>query len=300
MWWAALQQVPGIGASAMLRLARAFGSPRQAVEAPAGELAARGRLSPEQVRWVKSMGDDEAALRSRVQAWRAQGVDLVAIGDEGYPASLLDLRTPPPLLYLSGSLVTRDAKAVAVVGTRAPTLHGAALAHKLGEEFARRGYTVVSGLAQGIDTAGHQGALAAPQGRTIAVLGCGLLRVYPPENSVLAGKIAGRGALVAEVPPDTEVQRSLLLARDRIQAALSMAVVVVQAHAECGSIVTARHALRCRRLLYAVPWPEGPFRDGWDTLRSMGAGEVTADTDLDSLCDQMEQALSDPPQPRLV
>lgn len=284
----------------MLRLARAFGSPRQAIEAPARELAARGRLSPEQVQRLKSVGDDEAALRSRVEGWRARGVELVAIGDDGYPASLLDLRTPPPLLYLRGSPLPRDAKAVAVVGTRAPSPQGATLARKLGREFARRGHTVVSGLARGVDTAAHRGALATPEGRTIAVLGCGLLRIYPPENSVLAGKIAVRGALVAEVPPDTEVQRPLLLARDRIQAALSVAVVVVQAHAECGSIVTARHALRCRRLLYAVPWSDSPFREGWDTLRSMGAREVTADTDLDSLCGEMEQALSDPPQRRLV
>jgi DNA processing protein len=154
-------------------------------------------------------------------------------------------------------------------------------------------------LARGIDTAGHRGALAVEEGRTIAVLGSGLLRVYPRENQALAEEIAGRGCLMAEVPPETEVQAAHLLARDRIQAALSRAVIVVQAQAECGSIVTARHARRCGRRLYGVPWSRRPFSEGWEALARMGARPVSGDSDLDALAAEIE-AEPEPPEQRAL
>ena len=299
-WWAALQQAPGVGAGTMLRLARAFGSAEAAVRASAEELRGRGKLSERQARAVLAVREEEAILRRRIDGWAAQGIELISIDDERYPRALHDLRSPPPLLYVKGTLEPGDARAVAVVGTRSPSREGAALARKLGRELARRGYTIVSGLARGIDTAGHRGALEAEQGRTIAVMGCGLFRVYPPENSLLAGKVASAGCLMAEVPPETEVRRELLLARDRIQAALSRAVIVVQAHGECGSIVTARHAVRCRRLLYGVPWSEPPFSEGWETLRSMGARPLTGESDLDSVSAEIDGDSPVAPQERLV
>ena len=299
-WWAALQQVPGVGAGTMLRLARAFGSAEAAVRASAEELRGRGKLSARQARGVLAVREAEAALRRRIDGWAAQGIGLLSQEDGRYPESLRVLRSPPPLLYVKGTLEPREARAVAVVGTRSPSREGAAVARKLGRELARRGHTIVSGLARGIDTAGHRGALEAEQGSTIAVLGCGLLRLYPPENSLLAGKVASAGCLMAEVPPETEVRRELLLARDRIQAALSRAVIVVQAHGECGSMVTARHAVRCRRLLYGVPWSEPPFSEGWETLRSMGARPLTGEFDLDSVCAEIDGDSPGPPQERLL
>ncbi len=292
-WWALLQQVPGVGARTLLRLARAFGSPKAAAHASPGELVARGRLSTEQARAVVTSLQAQAALRRRIDAWGARGIELLSLEDSRYPGSLRALRTPPPLLYLKGTLQPGDARAVALVGTRAPSRRGAASARMLGRELAARGYTIVSGLARGIDTAGHWGALEAEQGRTIAVLGCGLLRIYPPENDALAEKVASRGCLLAEVPPEAEVSRAELLARDRIQAGLSRAVVVVQAHAECGSIVTARHAIRCRRLLYGVPWADPPFSEGWDKLRSMGARPTAEVSGIEALCKKID---GDPPK----
>lgn len=296
--WLALQRVPGIGPAAMLRVARVFGSPEAALEASPEELAARGRLSAEQAKAAHAQNDMRPKLLGEIAAWRSQGIELITMDDDAYPRALLDLRAPPPLLYLRGSLRREDGRAIAIVGTREPDRQGRAFARHLGYEFARRGFTIVSGLARGIDTAAHRGALRAEQGRTIAVLGCGLLRLYPPENALLARSIAPsrwagacllpRGALLAEVPPDTEVETKFLLMRDRIQAALARAVIVVQAHGECGSIVTARHALRCDRLLYGVPWDQPPFSQGWNTLRSLGARPLTSHTDLDDIAREVD------------
>jgi len=294
IWWAALNQVEGIGAATMLRLARVFGSAEAAVMATADDLAAHGRLSPHQAAEVKRVSLEH--LTESIAAWSRAGIALLAIGEERYPTSLLDLRTPPPLLYLRGELLPADERSVAIVGTRQPTAEGETIAAMLAQRFAERGFTNVSGLARGVDTAGHLGSLATPEARTIAVLGSGLLRVYPPENAALCERIAARGCLIAEVPPEAAVNRRFLLARDRIQAALSRAVVVVQAHRECGSIVTARHAVACRRLLFAVPWAEGPLAEGWVNLRAMGAQPITVDSDLDGIARRI--LTFQPPRPQ--
>jgi DNA processing protein len=298
LWWVALQEVEGVGAGTMLRLAREFGSAEGAVRASREELMGRGGRSAAQAEQVGRVKQRAATLRARVEAWREQGMELVGIGDEGYPGGLGDLRSPPPLLYVRGSLICEDERAVAVVGTRKPSREGARVARRLGKELAARGFTIVSGLARGVDTAGHRGALAAEQGRTIAVLGCGLMEIYPPENGMLAARIAERGCLLSEVPPETRVDRRLLLARDRIQAGLSRAVIVVQAHRECGSMVTARHAVQCGRSLFAVPWDDRPFSEGWERLREMGARAVGRD--VDALAEQIERGAAGPTQGKLV
>jgi DNA processing protein len=284
----ALQQVPGVGAATMLRLARAFGSPRAACAVPVEELCGRGGLSMEQAEAVRALRGLEGQVAQRIQQWRSQGMSLVAIGTEAYPDRLRDLRDPPPVTYLQGDLLPEDARAVAIVGSRDAGARGIETAHELAVAFAQRGFTIVSGLARGIDTAAHRGALAAEQGRTIAVLGGGLARIYPPENAALAADIAARGCLLTEVPPETAVEAGLLLARDRIQAALSRAVIVVQAVAECGSMVTARHAVSCERLLLGVPWQRQPFSQGWEALRLLGARPLTLEMDLRELTDEID------------
>lgn len=287
IWWAALGQVPGFGAATMLRLARVFGSPERAVKAAEEDLVTRGEVTPEQARLVRLEAARIAALEARLGAYAQQGIGLISLEEEAYPRALLDLRSPPPLLYVKGELLPQDARAVALVGTREPSQEGRRLARHLAREFARRGFTIVSGLARGIDTAAHKGALEG-QGRSLAVLGSGLLRVYPPENTLLARRIVEHGALLAEVPPEAEVDRRLLLARDRIQAGLARAVIVIQAHRACGSIVTARHATQCRRLLYGVLWTKEPFSGGWETLQGMGAREISAESDLDKIAAEIE------------
>lgn len=300
LWWAAMQQVAGLGASAMLRLTRAFGSPQAALAAPLAELVARGGVSHEQASELRRAAESVDLLRRKIAAWRARGIELVSMEEEAYPANLRDLRSPPPLLYLRGTLRHQDARAVAVVGTREPDRDGARSARRIARELAARGFTIVSGLARGIDTAGHKGALAEEEGRTVSVLGCGLLRIYPPDNTLLANRIVESGCLMAEVPPDTQVERRLLLARDRIQAALSRAVIVVQALRECGSIVTAQQAVRCGRLLYGVPWSSPPFSEGWARLREMGASELSAEADFDAVAAELDAWRREPQHGTLV
>jgi DNA processing protein len=294
-----MHQVEGIGAATMLRLARTFGSPAAAVQADPAALMSRGRLSAVQAEQMSAVRANLDALQEAISAMQERGISLCALGDPCYPGGLLALRNPPPLLYLRGDLRPDDERAVAIVGTREPTREGAWLAKWLARQLAERGITIVSGLARGIDTAGHRGALAAAQGRTIAVLGCGVLRLHPPENGVLAAQIARRGCLAGEIPPDREVERRFLLARDRIQAALSRAVIVAQAHRECGSMVTARHAVRCRRLLYAVPWTEEPFAEGWQRLQRLGARPVMRGTDLEALVAEIDATPRPSPQQSL-
>jgi len=300
LWWFALNHIKGAGAATMLRLARVFGSPEAAVHASPDELVARGELSPEQAKQVVALAASLDEFEGRLGEYARRDVALLPTDDPCYPRQLLDLRSPPPLLYVRGTLLPEDRRAIAVVGTRTPTREGARLAAHLARSLAARGFTLVSGLARGIDTAAHRGALAAEQGRTIAVLGSGLLRIYPPENLRLAAKIAARGALLAEVPPETEVNRRWLLARDRLQAALSRAVIVVQAHRECGSLVTARDAVQCGRLLLGVPWDQPPFADGWQALHALGARPLTPETDLDALAAELDLPRPSPAQPPLL
>lgn len=300
LWWAALQQVEGVGAATMLRLARAFGSAEAALAASSEELMARGGLSREQAAGMAASAGALPALRSEIEGLEREGIRLLVIGEPGYPPELLDLRSPPPLLYVRGRLREEDRRAVAVVGTREASREGARLARKLGRGLAERGFTIVSGLARGIDTAGHRGALQAREGRTVAVLGCGVQRVYPPENGLLAAKIARRGCVLAEAPPQAEVHRRYLLARDRVQAALSRALIVVQAHGRCGSLVTARHAVRCGRLLLGVAWEQEPFAEGWERLQALGARRLEASTSLDEIAAEIERGPDPPSQVGLL
>jgi DNA processing protein len=284
----ALAEIEGVGAATMLRLARVFGSAEQVLSAPFETLVTLGGLTPRQAEQAVQLRSSADRRSQQLEALREQGIGTIVIGTPEYPESLLDLRSPPPLLYVRGAVKPEDARAVAVVGTRQPDREGRRLARHFAREFAARGFTIVSGLARGIDTAGHRGALSTKEGRTIAVLGSGLLRVYPPENTVLAAQLARRGALLSEVPPDAEVDRRLLLARDRIQAGLSRAVIVVRAHRQCGSIVTAHYAAQCGRLLLGVPAEDDPFAGGWQRLQELGARPITAHSDLDALAAEID------------
>ena len=300
LWWAVMQQAPGVGPATMARLARVFGSPEMAVRASREELVARGGISQEQAAQIALAASGIESVRKRLQRLGDHGITLCSLDDPGYPSGLRDLPSPPPLLYLRGELRAEDARAVAVVGTREPDAAGRKMAKRLAKELSGRGCTIVSGLARGIDTAAHRGALATKEGRTIAVLGCGILRIYPPENGLLASRISRQGCLLSEVPPETEVDRRFLLARDRLQAALSRAVIVVQAHAECGSMVTARHAQRCGRQLYGVPWNGSPFREGWEKLRELGAEPLGEDVDVDELARHLDEEPGKPAQQTLA
>ena len=171
--------------------------------------------------------------------------------DPSYPALLAAVPSPPPL-YVRGALTPRDALAIAIVGARQASAYGLEVAESLAADLAARGVTIVSGLARGIDTAAHRGALAAG-GRTIAVLGCGIARVYPPDNRALAEEIVEHGAVVSQFPPDAEPLHYHFPARNRTLAGLALGVVVVEAAERSGALITAGLAGDLGREVFAVP-----------------------------------------------
>jgi DNA processing protein len=176
----------------------------------------------------------------------------VAVGDPAYPAALRAIPDPPSPLYVRGALRAEDATAVAIVGSRRASAYGLAVAEWLGRELASCGVTVVSGLARGIDAAAHRGALAAG-GRTIAVLGCGVDVVYPPEHRGLLAQIIEAGAVVSEFPPGTPPLRHQFPRRNRLISGLTLGVVVVEGREDSGALITADWALAQGREVFAVP-----------------------------------------------
>jgi DNA processing protein len=177
---------------------------------------------------------------------------VVTQADAEYPAALRTLYDPPLVLYVKGAFDPRDARSVAIIGTRTPSYYGREMAKKLSYQLAYAGLTVVSGLARGVDTAAHEGALAA-KGRTIAVIGAGLAELYPPENAELADRIAASGAVMSEFPIDTKPDRQTFPIRNRVVTGCSFGVLVVEAGANSGALISANQAAEQGRTLYAVP-----------------------------------------------
>jgi DNA processing protein len=218
-------------------LARAVGVPEAQM---AKALALAGR--PEEVAAI--------AERERAAAERL-GARLVLAGDPEYPAALRQLPLPPPVLAVRGELP--EGPAVAMVGSRKADPYGREVAELFARALAEAGVTVVSGFARGVDAAAHRGALAAPGGRTVAVLGCGLEIDYPTGHAALGKEIAARGALVSEFPCGAGPRSWHFPVRNRVIAALAAGTLVVQAAPRSGSLVTARHSLDLGREVWAVP-----------------------------------------------
>lgn len=183
---------------------------------------------------------------------RERGLEPLGLGDAAYPPLLAAIYDPPPVLWIRGDRDALAAPAVAVVGARAASAAALAVAAELAAGLAGAGVTVVSGLARGVDAAAHQGALAGG-GRTVAVLGCGADRVYPPEHGELGRAVAAAGALASEFPPGTPPRREHFPRRNRVISGLALATVVVEASARSGSLITARCALEQGREVMAVP-----------------------------------------------
>jgi DNA processing protein len=212
-----------------------------------------------------------------------EGIEVLTRDDADYPVLLRDLRDALPVLYLRGSLQIRDQWAVAIVGSRLADLgyreRKMAWTRELAQILAEWGLTVVSGLAHGVDSWAHSGALEARDGRTVAALGCGLRRVYPKQNCELADRIVACGALVSELEPNAGICGQFLMVRDRLIAALSQAVIVIEAGAPSGSLDTAQHALRLKRRVLVVPGSPGT-----EKLSAEGAERLELEkTDADEL-----------------
>ena len=255
--WLALAAVPGLGPVTAARLIERFGRVEAVFDAAESELLAipQCRLTPDMARQMQGLPWDqlEAELTSLVD----EGLQVFTWDDPEYPANLSRLTNRPIVLFARGDLRAGDAAAVAIVGTREPSEQGRRLAHRVASEMAARGLTVVSGLALGIDTAAHRGALDAA-GRTLAVLGAGLRRpVHPRQNADLAEEISAHGAVLSELMPGEPLRKPALMIRDRIVSGLSRAIIVVEAQEKSGSLDTAAKARSQGRLVYALPGSPG-------------------------------------------
>ena len=194
---------------------------------------------------------DKERLSRELGLMKKRGIRAVSVFDNEYPENLKNIYSPPVLIYVKGEIRKEDTDAVAIVGSRRPSHYGIATCERLAGQLASRGITVISGLARGIDTTAHKGALKS--GRTIAVLGSGLSYIYPPENRKLAGEICESGAVISEFPMDTPPNRRNFPRRNRVICGLSLGVLVVEASEKSGSLITANFALEENRELFAVP-----------------------------------------------
>lgn len=246
-----LQLTPGVGPKTYGALVKAFGSAGavwNASSADWAEVPGVGRKLVEQLRLAR-----DGRLAEKELAWcAANGVRVIADSHPAYPQSLSKIPDPPAICFSRGELIPQDQLAIAVIGSRQCTLYGRQQTERLAAGLARAGITVVSGLARGIDSAAHRGALSA-NGRTIAVLGTGLNNVYPPENQGLAEEISRSGAVVTEMPHDQAALPGLFPQRNRIISGLSLGVLVVEAHRKSGAMHTVRHALEQGRDVFALP-----------------------------------------------
>jgi DNA processing protein len=250
LYWLALHLVSGLGARNALKLIRTFGSPERVFHASLTELRACG-LRAEIAQAVHSGASFEEAGSEQGKVTEA-GVEVVSIQDPRYPPQLKEIYDPPVLLYARGRADCLGGENLAVVGSRRPTPYGMAVARKLSRELTQAGMTIVSGMARGIDSYAHQGALEAG-GPTVAVLGCGVDLVYPRENAKLAAEIEKNGVIVSEFPMGSTAFPQNFPIRNRVISGLSLGVMVVEGAQYSGSLITARLALDQGREVFAVP-----------------------------------------------
>ncbi len=277
-YWIAFNLVKGIGAVRLQALKDHFGDLAIAWQAPLDALQAAGLSSKlaERVAQIRKSVDLEAYQAKLA----AQGISVLTWEDELYPLRLKEIDQPPPVLYVRGSLTTEDAWAVAVVGTRRVSAYGRQVTEEMAAFLAVNGVTVVSGLARGVDAISHQSALKAG-GRTIAVLGSGVDRIYPPEHAQLAGKIIASGAVVSDYAPGTPPEASNFPPRNRIISGLTLATVVVEAGETSGALITAQFAVDQGRDVFAVPGNIlAPQSKGTNRLIAQGAHPLLSGRDL--------------------
>lgn len=278
-YWLALSLTPGVGSILIKRLLDRFKTPEAVFRASLKELVRIEGLG-EKVAGEIRKGPSEKAVKGELSLLEKTGGKVVTLKDGDYPTRLKDIYDPPALLYLRGELRIEDELAVAIVGSRKTSAYGREVTEKIGEDLARHGVTVVSGMARGIDSVAHKGALQGG-GRTIAVLGCGVDVIYPPENRNLFYQIIERGAILSEFPMGSPPEGGHFPRRNRIISGLSIGVVIVQASAESGSLITAGYALEQGREVFAVPGNVGAEGSrGTNQLIKEGAKLVESSEDI--------------------
>ena len=271
----ALNQLPQTGPVKIKRLIEALGSATKVLHAADTALQQVQGIGPESAKLIADW-ENLTDPTAEISLAKERDITILTQEDSDYPTALRDSYDAPVILYIWGKLEERDIHSIGIVGSRKLTHYGREAARKFAYQLAGAGLTVISGLARGIDTAAHEGALAA-KGRTIGVLGSGLMQLYPPENLALAEKIAdGHGAIISEFPLQTSPDKKTFPQRNRIVAHWSRAILVVECPSRSGSLITANLASEAGRHIYAVPGPiDRPTSGGCHDLIRDGATLVT-------------------------
>ncbi|MCP4701007.1 MAG: DNA-protecting protein DprA [Gammaproteobacteria bacterium] len=276
-YWLALCRAPGVGPVNFMRLTKRFSTPRAVFSASNADLAetgAKGKLQ-EYLR-----APDWKIIEQDMQWLALPGNYLLTIQDTRYPRRLREIHDPPPILFVQGDLSLLSTDQLAMVGSRNPSRGGEITAFEFAEYLSKTGLVITSGLAFGIDAVSHRGAMAGG-GKTIAIMGTGLDRVYPSQHRDLARQIVRNGALVSEFPPGTQAQGRYFPRRNRIISGLSLGVLVVEATARSGSLITARQAAEQGREVFAIPGSiHNPLAKGCHILLKEGAKLVETAADI--------------------
>ena len=288
-FWFALASIDGIGPMRIKRLLNRFGSVDKVFDAELSEIARIPLFNPLLATRILKARMRIAEFRRHIKWFKSRGIEVFCPEDEEYPEQLKAIPNAPAILCRKGNLSKVSQQSVAIVGTTKPTDDGILATLELATHLVEAGFTVVSGLAQGIDTSAHVGVVAA-NGRTIGVLGSDLFSIYPHENHILADQICENGAIFSEHPFTTPSTPANLIQRNRIISGLSMATIVVESDENGGAIRTAQFGMEQNRLVFACRWQkrhrlsEGPHR-----LIQQGAFPISPDN-----LAEIVEALKDP------
>jgi len=286
-YWIALKSVAGVGNVVFFSLLEKFGSPQAVFGASAAGLAEVKGITKETVREIIHFNQWDK-VKAELELISKNKINIITYQDKFYPEKLLNIYDRPPYIYVRGTLNDQDIN-IAVVGSRQASAYGNYTTERISRELAQRGITVVSGMARGIDSAAHRGAISG-RGRTLAVLGSGLDVIYPPENKKLYFEIIENGAVISEYPMGTTPRPSNFPARNRIISGMSYGVVIVEAGEKSGSLITARLALEQGREVFAVPGSiDSAGSRGTNKLIKQGAKLIeNTDDILEEIIPQME------------
>jgi DNA processing protein len=273
-----LNLIEGIGSIGARKLLAFFGSAQEIFKASAGELMASAAASHETKGAIASF--DRSVLDKELLCAGKQNVRIITHNDRNYPGSLKFIPDPPLVLYVKGTLVPEDQLSIAIVGSRRASFYGISSAEKFAGDLSEAGFTIVSGMARGIDTAAHRGALKKKK-RTIAVMGSGFSCIYPAENKALAEQIAQSGAVISEFPMEMEPLAQNFPRRNRLVSGLTLGVVVIEAARNSGALITADCALEQGRDVFALPGNIGSATAwGTNALIQQGARLITCAGDI--------------------
>jgi len=269
-YWIALSMLPEVGPVGAGKLLSAFGTPEKIFDAGVNDLIAVDGIGISRANSITGFSSWDM-VEKQVEMIEREGIQAVHVGDSAYPEMLKEISDPPVVVYVRGDIRPQDKYAIAIVGSRNLTHYGEAVAESISRELTSMGFTIVSGMARGVDSISHKSAIKAG-GRTIAVLGSGVDVPYPPENKMLMNRIAEAGYLLSELPPGSPPDKENFPKRNRLISGLSLGVLVVEATSKSGALITARCALEQGREVFAVPGNiTSPNSEGTNELIRKGA-----------------------------